>query len=441
LRFGYDSGMGHDIAETVTVDDWIRRDAIPFDMDSHQSLDAAIDRLVMALDESVQVLGLGEPMHGAPEFLALRNRLFHRLVEAHGFSAIAVESSFPRSRLVNQYVSDAEGRASYDDVKENGFSHGFGRDAMNRELVEWMRAYNAGQPNGGELRFYGFDSPTEMMYSDSPRRLVEFVLDYLDVLGDENIDRRKRIDGLLGDDGPWENQEAAFDPSKSIGLTPAASALRIEVEELASELSVRRPELVVATGQDRYREAVQYALLSRQMLTYHAHVARPDDKRIAVLLGMRDVMMADNLMYQVERERSRTPDGGRVLAFAHNGHLQRGRMSWQLGPELGARALEWWPAGAQLGMILGRGYAAIGCGVGTSEAHGLRQPETGTLEAHLTSTSGPGRFIPTRGGRQLEAATIAGIRTRGAATNSTYFSLASKSLTDFDWLAVLDSIA
>ena len=43
-----------------------------------------------------------------------------------------------------------------------------------------MRAYNADPAHGKKLQFYGFDSPTEMMWSDSPRRLVEFVLDYLD---------------------------------------------------------------------------------------------------------------------------------------------------------------------------------------------------------------------------------------------------------------------
>jgi erythromycin esterase-like protein len=36
---------------------------------------------------------------------------------------------------------------------------------------------------------------------------------------------------------------------------------------------------------------------------------------------LRDAIMADNLAYIVERERAR----GRVLAFAHNSHLQRGK--------------------------------------------------------------------------------------------------------------------
>src|SRR5215213_172701 len=92
-------------SQPATFDDWARREAIPFDMASDQSFDLAVDRMVAAMGGSVELLGLGEPMHGAAEFLVLRNRLFQRLVEAHGFTAIALESSFPRARVVNDYVS------------------------------------------------------------------------------------------------------------------------------------------------------------------------------------------------------------------------------------------------------------------------------------------------------------------------------------------------
>ncbi len=420
----------------ATLDDWARREAIPFDLASDQSFDSGVDRIVASMRELVELLGFGEAMHGAAEFLVLRNRLFQRLVEAHGFTAIAVESSFPRARVVNEYIRGtgiAGGPASYDDVADMGFSHGFGRLAENRELVEWMRAYNARAAHGVKLQFYGFDSPTEMMWSDSPRRLLEFVLDYLASVGGDADERRQRIAGLLGDDAPWENQEAAFDPAKSVGLSPAASVLRVEVEELLSELCVRRPELVAASDEVRYLEAVHYATLSRQLLNYHAAVARQSDKRIAELLGIRDAMMADNLAYILSRERNR----GRVLAFAHNSHVKRGNAEWQMGAEL----LKWWPAGAHLGAMLGSRYAVIGSGVGTSEAHDIALPEPGTLEAFLTAAPGPAQIIPTGLANELNPATIASVPTRsGSAKNSSYFPLTAKSLADFDWLVVMDSI-
>ena len=75
-------------------------------------------------------------------------------------------------------------------------------------------------------------------------------------------------------------------------------------------------------------------------------------------------------------------------------------------------------------------------GVGTSGVLGLASADPGTLEACLTAAPGPGRFIPTHRGQAFDATTIA---TRSS-NNPAYFPLTAKSLTDFDWLAVLDSI-
>ena len=276
-----------------------------------------------------RLLGLGEALHGGEDILILRNRLFQRLVESHGFVAIAIESSFPRAHGVNEYIA-GRGPPSYEDVRETGFSHGFGQAGANRELVEWMRNYNTDPSHRRTLRFYGFDSPTEMTGSDSPRQVLHFVLDYL-----ASIDRaggevhRERIHPLLGEDADWEKPAAMMDPAQSVGQSPSATALRIATEDLISELNVRRPELVAGSSESRYREAVHSATVARDLLNYHAEVARASapKERIVRLLGMRDAMMADNLAYIVSREHCL----GKVLAFAHNSHLRRGKAEWQLG--------------------------------------------------------------------------------------------------------------
>ena len=85
----------------ATLEEWISREAISFSLGSAESVNAAVDKLVAALGENVELLGLGEALHGGEDFLILRNRLFQRLVESHGFSAIAIESSFPRGRAVD----------------------------------------------------------------------------------------------------------------------------------------------------------------------------------------------------------------------------------------------------------------------------------------------------------------------------------------------------
>jgi erythromycin esterase len=418
----------------ATLAEWIQHEAIPFSIDSSDALNASIDKVISALGDSVELLGFGEALHGGEDILILRNRLFQRLVERHGYSAIAIESSFPRARVVNEYIA-GRGPESYETVQEAGFSHGFGRLDANRELVEWMRRYNADPAHAIKLQFFGFDSPTEMYGSDSPRQVLQFVLDYLaSIENSGGQERRQRIEELLGRDADWENPAAIMDPAKSVGCSPAAIALRIETEDLISELRLRRPELVAKSNERRYLEAEQYATVARQLLNYHATLARSSSKRIVEGLGIRDLMMADNLAYMVSHERGR----GKVLAFAHKSHLQRGKAQWQLGTDL----LIWWPAGSHLDQMLGQRYAVIGTGLGISDANGIGQPEAGTLEARLTAVPGPGRFIPTHKGRGLPASAIAAPPTRsGSIKNPTYFPLTPQSFTDFDWLAVLDSTA
>ena len=425
--------MSHSTPLHPSLDDWIACEAIPFSTDSPDSSNAALDKVVASLGNAVELLGFGEALHGGEEILILRNRLFQRLVETHGYSAIAVESSFPRGRVVNDYVS-GRGPASYDAVKDTGFSHGFGQLDANRELVEWMRRYNADPRNRVQLQFYGFDSPTEMMFSDSPRQVLYFVLDYLASMDSASgQERRQRIDPLLGQDSAWEDPAAAFDPTKSIGLSPAATELRVETENLITELRIRRPELVAKSDKRRYSEAAHYALVARQLLAYHASVAQTSSgKRLVEGLGIRDAMMADNLAYIVSRERGR----GKVLAFAHNMHLKYGKAEWQLGPDL----LAWWPAGAHLREIFGPRYAVIGSAVGVSDANGIGQPEADTLEARLTAGPESALFVPTHQGQVLPASELATIPTRSASSkNQSYFALTPQSFTDFDWLAVLNS--
>ena len=415
----------------ATLDDWIRSEAIPFSVDSSETFNASVDRVMALLDGSVELLGFGEALHGGEEILMLRNRLFQRLVETHGYSAIAIESSFPRAREVNEYIA-GRGPASYEALQEIGFSHGFGRLEANRELVEWMRIYNADPTHSVKLHFYGFDSPTEMVGSDSPARVLHFVLDYLTSIDNASgEEQQRRIDSLLGADSDWEDPQASFDPAKSIGLSPAATALRIETEDLITELRLRRPELVGKSDPDRYLEAEQYAMVARHLLNYHAALARTSSKRIVELLGIRDLSMADNLAYMVSREHGR----GKVLAFAHNSHLKRGKAEWQLGADV----LAWWPAGSHLNEMLGPRYAVIGMAIGSSVANGIIQPEPVTLEDRLRAVPGPALFIPTQKGQGLPASEIASLPTRsGSMKNPTYFALTPQSFTDFDWLAFLD---
>ncbi|WP_146751155.1 erythromycin esterase family protein, partial [Pseudomonas aeruginosa] len=143
---------------------------------------------------------------------------------------------FSAGHAVNEFVA-GRGPASYEAVEDAGFSHGFGRLDANRELVEWMRGYNADPTHSVKLRFYGFDIPAGAGALASPRQVLEFAVDYL-----ASIERaagkahRERIGLLVGQDSEWENPAALADPMKPAEPSPAANALRIETEDLITAL-------------------------------------------------------------------------------------------------------------------------------------------------------------------------------------------------------------
>jgi hypothetical protein len=58
-----------------------------------------------------RVVALGEPMHGAHEPLAFRNRLIRFLVEQVGFTAVALESGFTESINARSFVEGGDGDA------------------------------------------------------------------------------------------------------------------------------------------------------------------------------------------------------------------------------------------------------------------------------------------------------------------------------------------
>ncbi len=420
-------------APKISLDERIETESIPFPISSGESFPALADRIVSDLGDEVALLGFGEALHGGEEILQLRNQLFRRLVEKHGYSAIAIESSFPRARQVDEYVH-GRGFADYEDVRETGFGHGLGRLEANRELVEWMRAYNLDPDHATKLSFYGFDIPTGNTGVASPRSVLAFVVGHLAKIDAGRAgEHREKIEGLLGDDASWENPAVYMDPSASIALSPSAVALRIGTEDLLAEMRSRRPELVAASSEDEYREALHCGEMARQLLNFHAAMgSRRPGQSPATVLGTRDASMSDNLVFIRDRERNR----GKLLAFAHNSHLQRGEATWPGQNYWGTDDdCRWWPAGSHLAGILGPRYAVIGSALGVSRENGIGEPEAGTLEAKLTPLARPTVLLPTRAGDFRDLPTRA-----GSVKNPTYVPLDAQAAGNFDWIALVANV-
>ena len=104
-----------------------------------------------AIVGDARVVALGEPAHGVHEPLAFRNHLLEYLVEELGFTAIAVESAFPESRPLADYVAGGPGTVEAV-VGENRVWWPEPLE-KNVQLVRWLRAYNAGPGRRRPVRF------------------------------------------------------------------------------------------------------------------------------------------------------------------------------------------------------------------------------------------------------------------------------------------------
>ncbi|GAA1068952.1 erythromycin esterase family protein [Kitasatospora nipponensis] len=318
-----------------------------------------------------RLLALGEPTHGEGTLLELRNELFRQFVEQEGYRTIAIESDCLTGLLVDDYVTSGTG--SLDAVMAHGFSHGWGAFAANRELVRWMRAHNEGRPAADRLRFAGFDGPLEITGAASPRQALGALHGYLAALVDAHLlpCDAAVLDRLLGPDDRWTEPAAMMDPTRSAGRSPEAGELRLLADELVALLDEQTPHLIAATSRDAWERACLHGRTATGLLSYHHAMADTSPARMTRLLGVRDRMMADNLLAVAAR--------GPVLVHAHNAHLQREKSSMRMGGE----PLEWWSAGALVSARLGAQYAFVATALGTIRHRGVDVPPPDSVEGLL----------------------------------------------------------
>jgi erythromycin esterase-like protein len=319
-----------------------------------------------------RLLALGEPTHGEDTLLEVRNEFFRQFVEQEGYRTIAIESDCMMGLVVDDYVTSGTG--TLDEVMERGFSHGFGASAANRELVRWIRAYNDGRPTSEQVRFAGFDSPLEITGAASPRQALTALHGYLAARVDADLlpCTAETLERLLGADDQWTNPAAMMDPAQSAGQSAEASQLRLLADDLVALLDAQTPHLITATSRADWDRARLYGRTATGLLRYHFWMADTSPARMTRLIGLRDSMMADNLLAVAERNPT--------LVHAHNSHLQRDKSTMRMWDQ---PLLEWWSAGALVSARLGKEYAFLATALGTIRHQGVDTPPPDTVEGLL----------------------------------------------------------
>ncbi|WP_327038121.1 DUF6194 family protein [Micromonospora maris] len=319
------------------------------------------------------LLALGEPTHGESAFLQIRNEVFLSLAE-HGYRSIALESDRAAGLIADDFVQGSAA-VPLDRALAEGFSHGFGAAPANRDLLLRMREWNTGRPAAERLTFHGFDAPLELEGAPSPRRHLVRVCEFLDL-------DRSAIDDLVGDEAHWSDPAAIWEPGRSIGGSADAQRLRVIADDLLTELYLQAPR-----RPEGWQAAFVHAMSAVAVLRYHAAAAAPltQEARFARLAGVRDALMAENLLAIRSMEAHRGP----TVVFAHNTHLQR-QMSTMT---MAGTDLSWAGAGAIVSSLLGDRYAVIVGSLGASPALGIEAPALSTYEGRLQQDTGLPRYV------------------------------------------------
>lgn len=272
---------------------------------------------------SARVVSLGEGMHGAHDFLAFRNRMFEFLAEELGFTAIALETGFTESVAADEYV---QGRGSATaGVINAAFSWSANAFAENRQLLDWMRAYNAKPSTKRPLRFYGLDlAGARLGRFPNARKAVDDALTYVtSVDSAQAANLRGRIEPLLG----------RFN-SDGYDSLPAQSRDRLSaaIQDLVSLFERRHVVWLEQTSALAYHRAHRNAVIARHLDANFREASQTNPKRYQIQRG---AAMADNVRWILEREGPQ----GRLLIFAHNTHVRKGPA--ETGPtSLGQRLAE-----------------------------------------------------------------------------------------------------
>ena len=266
--------------------------------------DALLERI-----GSRRVVLIGEASHGTHEFYRERARITRRLIDEHGFTAVAVEGDWPDAYRVNRYVmdltDDPDARSALGDFERFPAWMWRNRDVV--DFVEWLRARNAAHRDPAtKARFYGLD-----LYS--LRASMEAVVRYLERIDPaEAVRARARyacFDHVAGE-GQAYGYALAFQ-----GALPCENEVVTQLVELRrrAELYLRRDGWL---AEDEQFFAEQNAVLVRDAEEYYQQMYRGSVRT----WNLRDRHMAftlDALIGHLDRQFGRT----KVVVWEHNSHV------------------------------------------------------------------------------------------------------------------------
>ena len=274
---------------------------------------------------------LGEATHGTQEFYRMRAEISLRLIEEHGFDAVAVEADWPDAYRLNRYVlhegGDTAASLAFGDFQR--FPRWMWRNEEVLRFIEALRLRNGTRPPSARVGFYGMD-----MYS--LYRSAQAVVDYLATVDAEQADVARRQYAALDHvrDPQRYGYEAAF------GIRPDC---REAVHERLLALWQRAPEYLSKDGRDAADEYF-FAERNAQVVASAESYYRAMFGSRAESWNLRDEHMVRTL-FALQKHLRALGGAGKIVVWAHNSHLGDARATemshageWNVGQLVRQRA-------------------------------------------------------------------------------------------------------
>jgi erythromycin esterase-like protein len=246
-----------------------------------------------------RVVLLGEASHGTSEFYRARAAITRRLIDAHGFTIVAVEADWPDAAAIDRYVRDRPARDRAEPPFQR-FPTWMWRNTDVASFVDWLRRHNAGVPEPERRAgFYGLD-----LYNMSGS--IAAVLEYLDKVDPGAAAAARERYGCLT---PWQKEPSTYGRAVlSAGYRKCEQA----VIEQCRELLRRRLEYTAEDGES-FLDAAQNARLVAAAERYYRIMYYGG----AESWNLRDTHMFETLEHLLD---ARGP-GSKAVVWAHNSHI------------------------------------------------------------------------------------------------------------------------
>jgi erythromycin esterase-like protein len=251
-----------------------------------------------------RIVLLGEASHGTSEFYRARAAITRRLIEAHGFTMVAVEADWPDAATIDRHVRHKPTKANGEQPFTR-FPTWMWRNAEFSGFVRWLRQHNKSRAPDARVSFHGLD-----LYSLNAS--IRAVIDYLDQVDPDAAATARQRYGCLK---PWREDPAVYG---RIAMREGHARCEEAVVATLRDLFAGQRDYADAGGED-FLDAAQNARLVANAEAYYRAMYHGS----AASWNLRDEHMFDTLDLLMQANGA----GAKAVVWAHNSHIGDARFT------------------------------------------------------------------------------------------------------------------